>query len=251
MPIHKNEAIRSPPLVRTKKMNSDKLTELEHYNNAYKSLLEKEKLPNIRGSEGMPLFLRTPYVHYESQILSIIKPEHRVLELCAGTGLHTKALLETGADVVVTDIASYALNLVRERFGSVYSNFTTELADIEKLPFRDACFDVVACAGSLSYGEPLMVDSEIERVLRPGGYLVFVDSFNENPIYRLNRWYQYILGKRTKGTFERIPDADRLIGLSSRYSSIDVQYFGAFTFIMPFFCAVIGEERSAMLSVLV
>ena len=193
-------------------------------------------------------FLGAPYIYYEQQILNTIKPGQQVLELGAGTGLHTKVLLETGANIVVTDIADHALALIRTRFGDVYHNFTTELADMEHLRFADACFDAVVCAGSLSYGDPNLVFPEIARVLRPGGHFVFVDSFNHNPIYKLNHWINYLRGKQSKSVIRRIPDANRLTELRNCYSSVDVRYFGGFSFAMPLCRPLIGEQQTAALS---
>ena len=65
---------------------------------------------------------------------------------------------------------------------------------MEDLPFSNNSFDVVASAGSLSYGSKKIVDKEILRILRPNGIFICVDSLNNNPIYRFNRFQNYLRG---------------------------------------------------------
>lgn len=141
------------------------------------------------GSQTMPAYLRTPYLVYEQKIAELVRPSNLVLELGAGAGLHTRALLQTGAQVTASDISSSSLSLLKQRFQGTPGNLKTVVADMESLPFEASSFDVITSAGSLSYGDPQVVDAEIRRVLRPGGMLICVDSLNHNPVYRANRWY--------------------------------------------------------------
>jgi ubiquinone/menaquinone biosynthesis C-methylase UbiE len=171
------------------------------------------------------------------------------LEIGAGTGSHTRVLTEGGAYVVATDIATGALAVLVRGMDDVPPDRVTPCAcDMEDLPFRDRSFDVVASAGSLSYGDPEAVDGEIVRVLRAGGCFVCVDSLNHNPIYRLNRWLHHRRGHRSASTVSRIPGMGRLGSLSRYFASVDVQYFGGFTWAMPVMMRVIGEARAATLS---
>ena len=67
-----------------------------------------------------------------------------------------------------TDISSKSIEVMRNKF-SKYSNFSAEVADMEKLPFADESFDVVCSVGSLSYGDNTVVMNEIYRVLKSRG----------------------------------------------------------------------------------
>ena len=69
---------------------------------------------------------------------------------------------------------------------------------MELLPFDNEIFDIVACAGGLSYGDNKLVLNEIYRVLKPKGMFICIDSLNENPIYKFNRYLHYLRGNRTK-----------------------------------------------------
>ncbi len=116
---------------------------------------------------------------------------------------------------------------------------------MEQLPFADASFDVVACAGALSYGEVVTVADEILRVLKPGGRFICVDSLNTNPLYRLNRWMHYARGERSRSTLLRMPSLRSLDVYRQRFPSVDVAYFGAMTFLVPTLAAAFGELSSS------
>ena len=119
---------------------------------------------------------------------------------------------------------------------------------MENLPFEAGTFDVVACAGSLSYGDPRTVDREILRVLRPGGSIVMVDTLNHNPIYRFNRWINHLRGRRTRSTLMRMPTLARIQTLASHFEQVSVDYFGAMLWAMPLVSLLIGANRAAEFS---
>lgn len=196
------------------------------------------------GSQTMPAYLRTPYIFYEQKITELIRPSHRVLELGAGAGLHTLALLQTGAQVTASDISPNSLRLLRQRCQGTSGNLRTEVADMESLPFDASSFDAIVSAGSLSYGDPHVVDAEIRRVLRPGGMLICVDSLNHNPIYRVNRWLHYLRGNRSRSTLKRMPDLTRIRALGDGFSSVSVRYFGAVSYAMPVLARLSGENAA-------
>ncbi|MHB9111375.1 MAG: class I SAM-dependent methyltransferase [Thermoleophilia bacterium] len=228
-------------------MDKDKLVELHRYDaRAQSQLCTSGTAPAAGefGSNSMPQYLRTPYIFYEKCVSELIGSQDQVLELAAGSGMHTWALVQTGARVTATDISPNSLKLLEQRIVNAGAGVRTQVADIESLPFADASFDVVACAGSLSYGEPALVDAEIKRVLLPGGLLVCVDSLNHNPIYRLNRWLQYCRGARTKNTLQRMPDLARIETLSNGFTSVNVHYFGALSFAMPTVAWLCGQKRA-------
>lgn len=229
-------------------MNNDKKTEFLRYDARAQSLLaagtsQVETAP-VPGSLAIPPIFRAPYIYYEQCIRRYISQDHDVLELGSGTGLHTYALTHTGARVVASDISSHSLEVLSQRIGGV----TTQVADMESLPFEANSFDVVTIAGSLSYGDPDLVDAEIRRVLRPGGIFLCVDSLNHNPIYRFNRWFHYLRGVRTKSTLLRMPTMDRIESISKGFQSVEVHFFGAFSYLMPVLAQVIGQARAAQFS---
>lgn len=224
----------------------DKLIERERYDaRALSQMIGDELVAEVHlGSQKMPAYLSSPYFIYESNVAELIRPIHSVLELGAGSGLHTRVLLQTGAQVTASDISPNSLSLLKQQFRNVHGNLKTEVADMESLPFDDSSFDVITCAGSLSYGAPILVDTEIRRVLRPGGMFICVDSLNHNPIYRANRWLHYIRGNRSISTLKRMPDLARIKALSEGFSSVNVHFFGAMSYAMPGIARLFGENTA-------
>lgn len=233
--------------------NRDKLVERDRYDGRAREQLSRSMASafiddSCLGWRSMPVYLQQPYIYYERKISELISARSQVLELGAGMGSHTRAILQTGAQAIISDISPNCLKYVRRLFESSFGNFRTEVADIENLPFDDEAFEVVVCAGSLSYGAPNLVDAGISRVLRPGGMLICVDSLNHNPVYRANRWLHYMRGNRSLSTLSRMPDLARIRSLSKGFSSVDVRFFGAVSYAMPGISRLFGEQTARALS---
>jgi ubiquinone/menaquinone biosynthesis C-methylase UbiE len=229
-------------------MNNDKEIEFLRYDARAQTQLVVGRsafAPEIFfGSLAIATVYRAPYSYYEQCIKQHISRDHDVLELGAGTGLHTRSLVQTGARVLASDISSYSLEVLEQRIKGV----TTRVTDMESLPFEDNSFDVVTSAGSLSYGDPDLVDAEIRRVLRPGGIFLCVDFLNHNLVYKLNRWLHYLHGDRTKSTLLRMPTISRIQSISRGFKDLDVRYFGAVSYLIPFLARIIGQNHAAKVS---
>jgi len=229
-------------------MNNDKQIECLRYDARAQSILATQsssvEIVSTFGASAISSIFRAPYIYYEQCIRNYITQDHDVLEIGSGTGLHTYALAQTGAWVVASDISRHSLEVLSQRIGGV----ATQVADMASLPFADNTFDVVNCAGSLSYGEPDSVDSEIRRVLRPGGIFLCVDSLNHNPIYRFNRYFHCVKGDRTKSTVLRMPTLQRIQLISQGFKSAEVRFFGAVTYLMPVLASIVGPSNAAKVS---
>ncbi len=98
-----------------------------------------------------------------------------VLELGCGAAQAGRWLVGQRARVTAFDVSFGQLLQARELDRRTGISVTTVQADAQRLPFRDAAFDVVASAfGAI----PFVSDSagtlrEVARVLRPGGRFVF------------------------------------------------------------------------------
>ena len=232
----------------SKRSESDKAIERERYDARARAALESGEPAEPRfGSEAFDAPSREPFLCYEAFVRTTVRPEHHVLELGAGTGIHTRVLLETGAKVTATDISPSSLEVLRRRFGRRVS-LETRVADIEALPFPDASFDVVTCAGSLTYGDPDVVEAGVRRVLKPGGALILVDVLDHNPIYRINRWVRYLRGHRTRATLSRMPTLGRIEAIGRHFADTEMRFFGGLTWAMPMAKLLIGETQAARLS---
>ena len=108
-------------------------------------------------------------------------------------------------------------------------------------------YDVVTSAGSLSYGDNLLVMQEVHRVLKPGGVFICVDSLNHNPIYRLNRWVRFLRGGRTKNTLLRMPTSSLIESYRHYFGRQNVKYFGSIVWLFPVLRLIFARKIAAYL----
>ena len=222
---------------------SDKIREKNRYN---VKALEQEAVGAYSTIEDIPLYLSAPYKDYE-MLFDNSMLGASILELGAGTGEKTEFLLKKGLQVCATDISERSVKVLRKRF-SCNKLFSAELADMESLPFNNSSYDVVCCAGSLSYGDNCLVMSEILRVLKPSGKLILVDSLHNNPIYVVNRWIAYFFGKRSLSTIKRMPSLKLLDLYKKSFNLKYLKFYGSITWLMPFLKLFLGELRAAAFS---
>jgi len=104
-----------------------------------------------------------------------VKSGQRVLDVACGTGVvAVTAAMHAGARVTAADLTPELLEVAREnaRVGGVEIDFHE--ADVEKLPFKDAEFDVVLSQfGHMFAPRPAVAVGEMLRVLKPGGTIAF------------------------------------------------------------------------------
>lgn len=231
-------------------MDADKLIEYQRYNESSKNRLValSEEPLLVNGSSNFPAYLRSPYLYYEDIVRMTIKPEMRVLDLCCGDGIHSIGLGYLSNHVVATDIAENSLEIakIRARLANVVS-ITFQKGDAELLDFADNSFDVVTCVGSISYVDIEKFTNEVLRVLKPSGKFIAVDSFNHNPIFRLNRYIHYLRGTRSLSTLNRMPSSKTLAYFETVFKTTKVNYFGAFVFLGRFLEKFFGENRTEKL----
>ena len=101
-------------------------------------------------------------------------PELDWLELGCGTGALSSALLSRAApkSVVVTDLSSDFIEHTSRLISDPRVIF--QIADAQKLPFEDACFDVAVSGLTLNFVlDKHLAISEMQRVVRPGGTIAF------------------------------------------------------------------------------
>ena len=99
----------------------------------------------------------------------------RVLEIGAGTGLNL-AHYPPGVEVVFTEPEEPMARRLKRKLEEANRPATVTLAPAEALPFEDDSFDTVVCTLVLcTVDDPVRALSEIARVLRPGGQLLFLE----------------------------------------------------------------------------
>ena len=111
----------------------------------------------------------------------------RLLEVACGTGIATEHLwraLGPDVEIVATDLNDSMLDHARENRGTL-KGVSFRQADAQSLPFEDGSFDTVVCQfGIMFFPDKAKALAEFERVLRPGGTLVFTvwDSLEKNRV---------------------------------------------------------------------
>ena len=194
----------------------------------------------------IPIILRQPYIIYEKYLKSILTKNLKVLEIGSGTGEHTYLLVKSGAEVIASDISPNSLKILKNRYKD-FENFKIKVADMESLPFESNSFDLVCCAGSLSYGDHTLVRDEINRVLKPQGHFVFVDSLNHNPIYALNRFINHIRKERSKSVIQRIPSFRLIKSYEEIFLIKKISFYGSLIWLSPLISFIFGDNKTANL----
>jgi ubiquinone/menaquinone biosynthesis C-methylase UbiE len=220
----------------------DKDIEKFRYDNRALKLLSNGSFDKGTGLFSYSPSIRAPYLRYRDMHIKFIDSNDNVLEIGAGTGAHTRSLLETGAFVVATDISSNSLQIIKKIYKEYSDKLSTKVADMESLPFNNETFEVVCSAGSLSYGDNQVVMNEINRVLKPNGIVIIVDSLNENPLYIINRWIGYYRGTRSLSTLRRMPTLKLIKEYGDKFNIKKLYFFGSLTWLSPILALFLKKE---------
>ena len=217
---------------------TDKNIEKKRYDDRAIKLIEAN---NFEVPLGLHSYMMEPIDSYKKNLLANVFNGARVLEIGAGMGENTEFLLNQGFNVHATDISSKSVEFLKKKYAS-YSLFEAEVSDMESLPFKDNSFDVICSAGSLSYGDNSIVMNEIYRVLVKGGIFIAIDSLNNNPIYKLNRYIHFLLGNRSKSTLQRMPTIKLLEKYTVKFDNVEVAYFGSLTWLFPILRKFLNDD---------
>jgi ArsR family transcriptional regulator len=140
--------------------------------------------------------LDLPAAAVEAALLALV-PEHgagRLIDIGTGTGRVLELLAPRISQGVGVDASKAMLALARSRLARAgIGHCSVRLADMYRLPFVDASFDIAVVQMVLHYAEdPPGVLAEAARVLRPGGRLIAIDlaeHTREELVARLaHRW---------------------------------------------------------------
>ncbi|MFW5691358.1 MAG: class I SAM-dependent methyltransferase [Chloroflexota bacterium] len=137
-----------------------------------------------------------------------IRPGMRVLDAACGAGGKSHLLLEAGADHVTgIDIDREALDLARRLPAHAAGQVVFQPADLLRpLPFDDATFDAVYVGdGFIGIHDPVAL-SELVRVLRPGGPLIF-ETVNVLP-ETLFAWDRGLQARVEAATWQALAETD-------------------------------------------
>jgi ubiquinone/menaquinone biosynthesis C-methylase UbiE len=117
----------------------------------------------------------------------------RCLEIGTGTGLNLERWPEVD-ELVLSEPDPHMASQLRRKLASVGRRAEIVEAPAERLPFPDAHFETVALTYVLcSVPEPAAALREIDRVLKPGGRMLFLEHVR-SPDPKLARWQDRLHG---------------------------------------------------------
>ena len=115
------------------------------------------------------------------------------LEMGCGTGFFSRLVAFTGANIIAVDISEELLEEARAKTEA--ENITYEIADAHNLKYEDNSIDFVYGSSILHHLEFGPAMSEILRVLKPGGKMVFAEPNMVNPQIWAERNIEYVRKK--------------------------------------------------------
>lgn len=231
------------------KKRTSKEIEKERYNTFSLNKL-KNKSQNITSIAPycISVLYRQPYLYYHELLKSIsVKQKGKHLDLCCGDGIHSFTT-SPQMNVMALDYSAKSIELAKLKNKVLMKTVEFKVADVENLKFEDESFDLVTIVGSLSYLDKNRLMNEISRVLKPGGNFVCVDSLNNNPIYRLNRYIHFLRGNRSFSTLKRMPNLNFIKLMNQQFTDTKVKFFGKILFLGIFLKNILGIETTLKLS---
>jgi len=114
----------------------------------------------------------------------VVAPGSRILEVGVGTGINA-TLYPRDCEVIGIDFSASMLEKARDRFERKgITNVRLLQMDAADLKFPDNSFDIVYAPYLISVvPDPVRVASEMSRVCRPGGQIIFLNHFrSRNPL---------------------------------------------------------------------
>lgn len=122
---------------------------------------------------------------FVTQIIDLLPKTGKVLDLAAGQGQDSRYFAKLGFDVTSTDFNNAALELSKEKADA--EDLTIDFLQVDAgqpLPFEDNSFDIVFSHLGIHYfneKRTKAVFSEVNRVLKPGGFFAFLANTVDDP----------------------------------------------------------------------
>lgn len=78
--------------------------------------------------------------------------------------------------------------------------------------------------------------------------MIAIDSLNDKPIFRFNRYMHYLKGHRYKSTLLRMPTISLINKYTEKFGHAEVKFFGSITWIFPLLSKILSEQAVTKLS---
>jgi ubiquinone/menaquinone biosynthesis C-methylase UbiE len=220
-------------------MELRKKIEIEYYDREAGQWLGGE-LKELGSKGGFDSFILKSYIFLKNISKEKIRGK-KVLDYGCGSGLNLEWLSIRAKEVVGIDLSKKSLEIAQKIvLQKKLNNVRLILMDCEKLEFLDNSFDVIFDGGTLSSLDINKVLPEIKRVLKPGGFIIGIETFGHNPFTNLKRKINKIRKTRTEWAESHIIKNKDFKIIKEYFGDIKVYYFHLISWIAFPFLALPG-----------
>jgi len=215
-------------------MELRKKIEIEYYDREAGQWLERES-KELGSKGGFNSFLLESYIFLKKISKEKIRGK-KVLDYGCGSGLNLEWLSFGAKKVVGIDLSEKSLKIAKKIvLEKKLDNVELISMDCEKLEFPENSFDVIFDGGTFSSLDINKALPELKRILKPGGFIIGIETFGHNPFTNLKRKINKIRKTRTEWAEGHIIKNKDLGKIKEHFGDIKVYYFHLISWIaFPF-----------------
>ena len=156
-----------------------------------------------------------------------------ILDYGCGVGSFVEKVINFSPKRIVgIDISEVSINKAREKIKKSKNNANFLVDNCEKTKFDDNKFDLVYGLGILHHLQTSKCITEISRILKPKGALLFIEPLGTNPL--INFYRALTPGSRSKDEHPLISKDFDII--KENFNSVNLKYYGFLTLVFfPFY----------------
>lgn len=206
-------------------MEERKQKEIQYYDQKAKAQLEISE--DQKGDfEGFDPFLLSSYNSLKEYLKDKCQGK-AILDYGCGNGVHAWWLAKYGGNVTAIDLSEKSLEIAKKKAEKegVLQKIKFIKMDCEELDFPDKFFDIIFDGGTFSSLDLDKAFLELKRVLKPGGFLIGIETFGHNPLTNLKRKLNKLSGKRTEWAASHIFKESDFKKAKNYFGKIEVKYF--------------------------
>jgi SAM-dependent methyltransferase len=110
-----------------------------------------------------------------------------VLDLGCGAGEELMPLLGRGANVIGIDISPELIDIAKRRLNDAQLSATVRVGSAYETGLPDGSVDIIFCMSLIHHLNIPRVKKEMQRVLRPGGFIVLKEPIRFSKVYAFLR----------------------------------------------------------------